>query len=273
MTVILAAACRTPFVAANGALAGWHPVDLSALVLTEAIERADLSAGQVDEVWVGCAEPVGAQGADMARASVLTAGWPDTIGGTVIDRAETSGNAALHGAAAAIAAGTITTAVVLGVCSASIVQPGASALGRTYGRPWGDGPAARMEDRGGLLPPARAAEVAALAAGFNRDAQDRAGIRSHELRAEVVSPAMMTIDARTSRVSAKATPTQLKKREEKMSQAVSSMAPTPRGTSGVASSRINARVARRPRFRGEASATSRNGTNRSVLHAPGLTGG
>jgi acetyl-CoA acyltransferase len=190
MPVHIAAAIRTPFTRVDGALAGWHPVDLTAELMKSAI-----ISGAVDEVYLGCAEPVGAQGANMARAAVLAAGWSDNVSGVVIDRAETSGMAALHAAAAAIEAGTIATALVVGVCSASVVPPGASALARTYGRPWGDGPARRVEADGGLLPAPVAAERAAHAAGIGRTAQDEWAVGSHERRGIVVSNAVVAIGA------------------------------------------------------------------------------
>jgi len=72
---------RSPVAPVDDALAGWHPVDLAADVATAAIARAGLGADQVDELIVGCAEPVGAQGATVARAVVLAAGWPVALNG------------------------------------------------------------------------------------------------------------------------------------------------------------------------------------------------
>jgi len=191
MPVHIATAIRSPFSPVEGSLADWHPVDLTAEMMNLAI-----GTHQIDEVFVGCAEPVGAQGANMARASILAAGWDDRIGGTVVERAETSGTAALHAAAAAITSGQITCALVVGICSASLVQPGASALARTYGRPWGDGPANRLEDEGGLLPSPAAADRSARNSGISRGAQDEWAIGSHERRALMASDAIAPIAAR-----------------------------------------------------------------------------
>jgi acetyl-CoA acetyltransferase len=191
MPVHVAAALRTPFTRSGGALAGWHPVDLAA----ELLRRPEFRLDDVDELYVGCAEPVGAQGANLARAAVLAAGGPDRLGGTVIDRAETSGTAALHAACAAIASGAVSTAIVLGVCSASVVPPGASALARTYGRPWGDGPARRLETEGGLLPGPVAAERAARAAGITRAAQDAWADTSLDRRTDAAPNAITTVAA------------------------------------------------------------------------------
>ena len=188
MSVVLMAACRTPFAATGGGLAGWHPVDLSAAVMNEVIRRGGIDPTPVDEVWVGCAEPVGAQGANLARAAVLSAGWPERIGGVVVEAAETSGSAALHAAVAAIDSGSVGTAVVVGVSVASIVVPGASALSRGYGQPWGEGPASRVAEAGGLMPLPRAAEATAALLGIDRVQQDLAAARSVERRRSAVVP-------------------------------------------------------------------------------------
>ncbi|RMH74810.1 MAG: hypothetical protein D6683_12275, partial [Actinomyces sp.] len=151
---------RTPLAPADGALAGWHPVHLTALVL-DALADVVAGASGIDEVWVGCAEPVGAQGADLARAAVVASSLADTTPAFVVDGAEVSGSAALR-AGAGVAAGGSRVAVV-GVGVASAVPDGASALGRLYGRPWGDALEARLP--GEVLPPPRLAERAAADAG------------------------------------------------------------------------------------------------------------
>lgn len=194
MSVRIAAAVRTPFCAVGGALGGWHPVDLAAEMLGHAAERAGVDAGAIDEVWAGCAEPVGAQGANLARAAVLAAGWPSRIGGVVVERDATSGSAAFHAATAAIEAGAAANVVVLGVGVASAVPPGANALARTYGRPWGDGPAARAGDDG-LLPAPSAADRAARRADIDRHAQDQWATGSHERRSMLVAPEIVPIGA------------------------------------------------------------------------------
>ena len=179
---VLIGCARSPFAAANGVLGTWHPVDLSAAVLEAAVERAGIAGDDIGGLWVGCAEPVGAQGANLARAVALAAGLPDGVGGVVLDRAETSGSAALCAAADALRCGRVETAAVLGVCLASTVAPGANATGRTYGTPWGDAPARRVRERGGLLSNPLAAEAAAAAAGIGREELRAWALRSFELR-------------------------------------------------------------------------------------------
>ncbi len=198
MSVLIAAVARTPFALANHVLAGWHPVDLGAVVATEALSRAGISVTDVDELIVGCAEPVGAQGANLARAVALSAGWPDHISGMVIERGESSGTAALHAAGAALRIGQATTVVVAGICSASIVPPGAAARLRSYGRPWGRGPADRYEADGGLFATVQNAERQAAAINrHDRAAQEAWADRSRQHRS-TNSEAIMAIGARPS---------------------------------------------------------------------------
>lgn len=198
MPVPIAAAVRSPFAAADGVLARWHPVDLAAEVMNAALERAGLESAAVDLVIAGCAEPVGAQGANAAHACVLAAGWPASIPGQVVDAGAVSGFAALAAAHDAIVASRAITVVVVGLNSASIVQPGASALGRIYGRPWGDAPAARYAEAGGLVPPIVAADRLAAAHGIDRGAQDAWGLRSIERRDAnpAPAPAIVAVGAR-----------------------------------------------------------------------------
>ena len=180
-TVVVAAVARTAVRAADGELARWHPVELAGVVGQEALERAGLEPGDLDEVIVGCADPVGACGADAARAIVLAAGWPDAVGGQVVDRGETSGLAAVQAAAAAIRSGQATRVLVIGLGLCSVVAPGAAALNRAYGAPWG-GVAERLAARGGLLPGPRLSERAAQAAGLGRADLDAAAEESRRRR-------------------------------------------------------------------------------------------
>ena len=195
MPVPIVAAGRSPFAAADGVLAGWHPVDLAVTVAITTLDRADVDANGPTHVWVGCDEPVGAQGANVARAFALAAGWPDSVAGTTIDAAPHSGMSALAAACDAVETGRVTTAIVVGMSSASMVQPGASALARMYGRPWGDAPAQRYADDGGLVPPIVAADRAAVGMGIDRGAQESWGLRSIGRRSSPPT-AMVTVGAR-----------------------------------------------------------------------------
>ena len=196
MRAAVAAVARTAVRPVDGELAGWNPVELAGVVGREVLERAGLTAGDLDEVVVGCADPVGACGADAARAIVLAAGWPVEAGGHVIDRAETSGAAALQAAAAAIQTGQARTVLVVGLGLCSAVPPGAAALNRTYGAPWG-GVAERLAARGGLLPAPRLSEREAQDAGIGRAELDAAAEESRRRRqAAGPSVAIVAVAAR-----------------------------------------------------------------------------
>ena len=54
----------------DGSLANVHPVDLSALVIQEAVKRADIDPRTIDDVFWGCAMPEGSQGLNVARLAV-----------------------------------------------------------------------------------------------------------------------------------------------------------------------------------------------------------
>ena|GEM_PF-2390176 len=195
-TVMVAAVARTAVRPVDGELAGWNPVVLAGVVGREVLERAGPAPDDLDEVVVGCADPVGAAGADVARAIVLAAGWPVTVGGHVVDRGETSGLAAVQAAAASIRAGQARTVLVIGLGLCSVVPPGAAALNRTYGAPWG-GVAERFAEAGGLLPGPRLAERAAEDAGIGRAELDAAAEESRRRRATAgASPAIVAVAAR-----------------------------------------------------------------------------
>ncbi len=189
----MVAAARTPLAPAGGDLAGWHPVELVARVLDELVDRRP--PGRVAEVWVGCAEPVGAQGADLARAAVVASRLADTTPGWVVDGAEASGSAALRAGAAVAATGT--PVAVVGVGHASTVPPGAGALGRLYGRPWAGALEARAP--GSVLPAGRLAERAARRAGLGSGDLATWARRSRSRQVasvEATRPGRLGLDAR-----------------------------------------------------------------------------
>ena len=64
---------------ADGSLANVHPLDLSAAVMRAAVDRIGLNAAELDDVLWGCALPEGSQGLNVARLSLLRAGFPVTV--------------------------------------------------------------------------------------------------------------------------------------------------------------------------------------------------
>ncbi len=98
-------ALRTPYGRRGGALAGWHPIDLAAELLSRLADRNGLDAALVDDVVMGCTSQVGAQACNIARRAVLAAGWPESVPGATVDRQAASSAQAVHWAAQAVMSG------------------------------------------------------------------------------------------------------------------------------------------------------------------------
>ncbi|MFF2655476.1 thiolase family protein [Streptomyces sp. NPDC058045] len=113
--VFLIDGARTPQGRYGGALAGVRPDDLAALVVGEAVRRAGVPAGAVDEVILGAANQAGEDNRDVARMAVLLAGLPHTVPGYTVNRLCASGLTAVAGAAQSILAGEAELVVAGGV--------------------------------------------------------------------------------------------------------------------------------------------------------------
>jgi len=136
---VIVAAVRTPVGKRNGALAGVHPVDLSAHVLNALAERAGLAdPAEVDDVIWGCVSQVGEQTFDIARNAVLAAGWPQSVPGVTVDRQCGSSQQSVHFAAAGLVSGQYDVVVAGGVESMSRVPMGSS-IGPNRVNPSGSG--------------------------------------------------------------------------------------------------------------------------------------
>jgi len=99
----------------DGSLANVHPVDLSAEVLKAAVSRAGIVPGDIDDVVWGCAMPEASQGLNVARLSVLRAGFPVEVPATTVNRFCSSGLQTVAMAAQAIMSGMAETVVAGGV--------------------------------------------------------------------------------------------------------------------------------------------------------------
>jgi len=90
---VIVSAVRTPVGRApKGALCTTRPDDLAALAMGAALARVPAQdKGEIDDVVLGCAQPEGEQGWDVARWAVLRAGWPVEIPGVTVNRLCSSG--------------------------------------------------------------------------------------------------------------------------------------------------------------------------------------
>lgn len=100
---------------ADGSLAHVHPVDLSAVVIQEAVKRADVNPRDIDDVLWGCAMPEGSQGLNIARLAVLRARLPVSVPATTVNRFCASGLQSVAGAAQAIMSGMADVVIAGGV--------------------------------------------------------------------------------------------------------------------------------------------------------------
>ncbi len=75
----------------DGALSTTHPVELSALVMNAAIDRAGIDKATIDDIAWGCAMPEASQGLNVARLSALRAGIPVEVPAQTVNRFCSSG--------------------------------------------------------------------------------------------------------------------------------------------------------------------------------------
>jgi acetyl-CoA C-acetyltransferase len=106
----------------KGAFNMTHGATLGGHALQAAIARANIEAGEVEDVLIGCANPEGATGGNIARQIALRAGCPVTTAGMTINRFCSSGLQTIATAAQAVIAGQGDIFAAGGVESISCVQ-------------------------------------------------------------------------------------------------------------------------------------------------------
>ncbi|MES9544145.1 acetyl-CoA C-acetyltransferase [Actinomadura sp. NPDC000600] len=131
-------AVRAPVGRRNGGLAGVHPADLGAHVLTALMDRTEIDPAAVEDVVFGCVDTLGPQAGDIARTCWLAAGLPEEVPGVTVDRQCGSSQQAVHFAAQAVLSGTSDLVVAGGVQNMSQIPIGsamtaAAPLGFTEG--------------------------------------------------------------------------------------------------------------------------------------------
>ena len=171
---VIVDAVRTPTGKRGGGLSGVHSADLSAHVLSALVERTGIDPAVVDDVVWGCVSQIGEQTFDVARTAVLSAGWPESVPGTTVDRQCGSSQQAVHFAAAGVISGQYDVAVAGGVEVMSRTPMGstftASPLGADYVARYG--PDFPNQGVG--------AEQIAESYGLSRTQLDEYALRSHE---------------------------------------------------------------------------------------------
>ena len=177
---VIVDAVRTPTGKRNGGLAGIHSADLSAHVLRALAARTGIDPVGVDDVIWGCVMQIGEQTFDIARTAVLSAGWPESVPGTTVDRQCGSSQQAVHFAAAGIISGQYDIAVAGGVEVMSRTPMGSSFTANPLGADYVARYGADFPNQG------IGAEDIADTWGFSREQLDEFSLRSHE-RAQYAS--------------------------------------------------------------------------------------
>ena len=120
---VIVSTARTPLAKSwKGAFNMTHGATLGGHAVKAAVERAGIDPGAIEDVLMGCANPEGATGANIARQIALRAGLPITVSGMTINRFCSSGLQTIAMAAQRIIAGEGDVYVAGGVESISCVQ-------------------------------------------------------------------------------------------------------------------------------------------------------
>ena len=200
--VVIISGIRTPVGRYMGALKEVAAYDLGALVLNEAVKRAGVEPAQVDEVILGQSYQSG-EYVNVARMSLLKAGWPDFVPGITLDRRCCTGLDVICFASMMIQSENADIIVAGGVetmSSAEFYVPGDIkwGIGGKKGMPRGHGDLSiwgipfydriqrarvmsQPEERYGILPSMMSwAETAAKEEGIRREECDRWALESHK---------------------------------------------------------------------------------------------
>jgi len=160
----------------DGALHEVTSLALATHVLTSIKQRNGLDTNLVDDVVLGCVDPVGEAGGDIARAAAITADYGFDVPGIQINRFCASGLDAVNFAAAEIMSGQHEMAVGGGVESMSRVGLGAS------GGAWPVDPSIAVKSY--FMPQGVSADLIATKYGFSRDDVDAYAVESQKRAAE-----------------------------------------------------------------------------------------
>ncbi|MFI5885755.1 thiolase family protein [Streptomyces sp. NPDC051554] len=179
---VIVEAVRTPVGKGkpNGSLAQVHPVELLSHTLRSLVERtgidpAVIDPALIDDVIGGTVTQVGEQAVNITRQAVLSAGFPESVPATTVDRQCGSSQQAVHFAAQGVISGAYDMVVACGVESMGRVPMGSSVLPGTD--PFGPGVAGRYPE--GLVPQGISAELIAAKWSMTRDQLDAFAVSSH----------------------------------------------------------------------------------------------
>ena len=159
----------------DGSLHEVTAVELAATSLRAIRDRNELDTRNVDDVVLGCVDPVGEAGGDIARAAVFRAGYDNAVPGVQINRFCASGLDAVNFGAGEILSGQHDLVISGGVESMSRIGIGAS------GGAWPVDPQVALPSY--FMPQGVSADLIATKYGFSRDDCDAYAVESQK-RAE-----------------------------------------------------------------------------------------
>ena len=154
----------------DGALADVTPIHLATTVLAALPARGRFDSALIDDVILGCVEPVGEQGANVGRLAALSAGYDQRVPGIQINRYCASGLEAVNIAAAKVKAGDLDIVVAGGVESMSRVPMG------TAGGAWASDPSVAFPTF--FVPQGVSADLIATIHGHLREDVDALAVES-----------------------------------------------------------------------------------------------
>ena len=161
---------------ADGSLHEVTALNLAAQTLAAVKDRNNLDPALVDDVVLGCVDPVGEAGGDIARAAALVAGFGDGVPGIQINRFCASGLDAVNFAAAEVMSGQHEMTIGGGAELMSRVGIGAS------GGAWPVDPSIAVTTY--FLPQGISADLIATKYGFSRDDVDAYAVESQKRAAK-----------------------------------------------------------------------------------------
>src|SRR4051812_13463801 len=163
----------------DGALHEVTAIELATQALAAVRDRNQLDTAELDDVILGCVDPVGEQGADIARAAVLKAGFDQSVPGMQINRFCASGLDACNMAAGQIMSGQSELAIGGGVEAMSRVAIGSS------GGAWPGDPSVDIPPF--FVPQGISADLIATIDGYSRDDVDAYAVESQKRAASARS--------------------------------------------------------------------------------------
>ncbi|MFO1318116.1 MAG: acetyl-CoA C-acyltransferase [Burkholderiales bacterium] len=184
---VIVSTARTPLCKSwRGAFNMTHGATLGGHAVQHAVQRAGLDPAEVEDVLMGCANPEGATGFNIARQIALRAGLPITTSGATVNRFCSSGLQTIAMAAQRVIAGEADIFVAGGVESISCVQNEMNKHMANEGWLVRNKPAIYWS----ML---QTAETVAKRYGIGREAQDRYGVDS-QVKAAAAAAAGRTKD-------------------------------------------------------------------------------